>query len=94
MKIEIKAIQGFGVATFRSKAKLHLTSVKNGNLVSSCYNSAGDWVGKPIQKIVISVEHEVKHEADDVNRAIEALYKIRPDLAKNICLLCHWTKFF
>jgi hypothetical protein len=80
----------FGIASYSRNAKIHMSWEKDGELVTGCLDMSGYWIGKPILKIIETVEHEALGEADDNNRAIDALLEKRPELTSHICKWCDW----
>lgn len=75
--------------------KLHFTLNDYGTLVSSCWNAAGDWIGKPITRIGKTVEYEGTGEIGDQNLAVDALKEIRAWVTdEDICKHCWKARFF
>jgi hypothetical protein len=84
----------FGIASYNRNAKIHMAWQRDGEVVTGCLDMSGYWIGKPILKVLETVEHEALGEADDNNRAIDALLQKRPEYVGHICKWCDWFSDF
>ena len=93
MRVATIEKQPFGVASNNPNAKIHIAWIRDGNqVVTGCYDKGGYWIGKPMLKILETVEYEVFGEADDNNRAIAAVLQKKPEWSGQICKWCDWFR--